>query len=164
MKQTIQLTVVALLAGLLVACATATPYQSMQRGEGYSDQKLESNRYRIRFAGNRLTDKDTVQNYLLFRAAELTLDNGHDYFVTVNLETDSETTQQQSFSLGAGFGHWYWHPFGGVGVTTTTASTEYVAEAHIMTFKGEKPDSDLNAFDAREVVHNLQSKIIRPDK
>lgn len=152
------------LATVLAACATATPYQSMQRGEGYSDQKLESNRYRIRFAGNRLTDKDTVQNYLLFRAAEITLDNSHDYFVTVSLETDSETTQQQSFSFGTGFGHWYWHPFGGVGVTTTTASTEYVAEAHIMTFKGEKPAENLNAFDAREVIRNLQAQIVRPEK
>ena len=150
------------LAVACAGCATVTPYQPVQRGEGYSEQKLEDNRFRVRFAGNRLTPKETVQNYLLFRAAEITLQNGHDYFVTLEQETDKETTQYQTISFGTGFGRWYWYPFGTVGVATTRAATEFVAEAHILTFAGEKPANEPGAFDARQIVNNLGPRIVRP--
>jgi hypothetical protein len=40
---------------------------------GYSDQQIESNRFRVSFAGNSLTARETVERYLLYRAAELTV-------------------------------------------------------------------------------------------
>lgn len=147
---------------LLAGCATATPYQTMKRGQGYSDQQLESNRFRVRFAGNGLTAKDTVQNYLLYRAAEVTLAQGHDYFLTVDRLTEKESSQYQSFSFGAGFGRWYASPFGTVGVTTTEVSSEFMAEASILTFAGKKPADNPNAFDARQIKANLESLIVRP--
>ena len=58
----------------LVACATATPYQPIGAGGasgGFSEQRIEANRYRVTFAGNSLTSRERVENYLLFRAAEL---------------------------------------------------------------------------------------------
>ncbi|MCR9194047.1 MAG: hypothetical protein NXH88_04895, partial [Hyphomonas sp.] len=64
----------ALLAlAFLGACATATPYQAALEGQkGYANQQIESNRWQISFAGNSLTDRQTVETYLLYRAAELT--------------------------------------------------------------------------------------------
>jgi hypothetical protein len=61
------------IAGLtLAACATATPYQPAgyngQRG-GYAEQRLESDRYRVTFAGNSLTSREQVEMALLLRAA-----------------------------------------------------------------------------------------------
>ena len=45
-------TIVVLLGLLLAACAgKPTPYQAAQGGYGYSEQRLEDNRYRVSFAG-----------------------------------------------------------------------------------------------------------------
>lgn len=77
--------VAACLALLLVgACATGpTPYQlrSADGEHGYSDQALERDRVRVVFRGNFLTTRETVENYLLYRAAELTLQRGYRFFV-----------------------------------------------------------------------------------
>ena len=64
--------------GMLAACGQPTPYQPATAGYGYREQQIEDNRYRVSFAGNDLTTADTVQNYLLYRAAELTLGEGYD--------------------------------------------------------------------------------------
>ena len=82
---------VSALAALAVlgACATATPYQAALDGQkGYANQQIESNRWQISFAGNSLTDRKTVETYLLYRAAELTDLEGYDYFRVIQRETD----------------------------------------------------------------------------
>ena len=68
---------------VLTACATATPYQPASKPGGYdgfSQTMLENNRARITFGGNSLTKRDTVENYLLYRAAEVAVERGFDYF------------------------------------------------------------------------------------
>lgn len=73
----------------LGACATATPYQAALDGQkGYANQQIETNRWQISFAGNSLTDRKTVETYLLYRAAELTDLEGYDYFRVIQRETD----------------------------------------------------------------------------
>ena len=50
------------IAAVLAACATETPYSPADdRGYGFTEQKIESDRYRITFAGNSLTDRQTVE-------------------------------------------------------------------------------------------------------
>ena len=64
--------VVVALISLLSACVTATPYQPAEpRGFGYSEERLDQNKYRVSFKGNSLTRRETVEDYLLYRAAEL---------------------------------------------------------------------------------------------
>lgn len=147
------------------ACATVTPYQSLTKGMGYSEQKLESNRYKVSFSGNSSTPKQTVENYLLYRAAEITLANGYDYFVTAQRSTDADTRYTQTFSGGFGnFGYYSWYPRNafGANVGTSTSSTEYQADADILMYKGSKPEGNLRAFDARELKANLEPSIVRP--
>src|SRR5690606_16005552 len=70
------------------ACSTPTPYQSAdKRGNGFSDTKIQSNRFRVSFKGNEKTKRETVENYLLYRAAEITQDQGQDYFVVDDKDT-----------------------------------------------------------------------------
>ncbi len=76
---------------VLAACATATPYQAALDGQkGYANQQIESNRWQISFAGNSLTDRQTVETYLLYRAAELTDLEGYDYFRVIQRVTDED--------------------------------------------------------------------------
>ncbi len=85
---------------VLGACATATPYQAALNGQkGYENQQIESNRWQISFAGNSLTDRQTVETYLLYRAAELTSQEGYDYFRVIQRETDED---RRLVATGAG--------------------------------------------------------------
>lgn len=156
----------ALVAGLVVfglaGCFRATPYQPRDRGYGYSEQKLESNRYRVTFSGNSITSRETVENYLLYRAAELTLENGYDYFVMVSQETGADTRYQQTITGHYGLGYYYWYPYPAVAVSTSQAETAYEAQAYIVMSKGAKPETETKAFDARELKANLEAQIARP--
>lgn len=100
MKQNLVPGLIALL--LLVACATPTPYKAAfeEGARGYSEQQVESNRWQVRFSGNSLTERQTVETYLLYRAAELTQQNGYDHFRVAQRETEEDRR-----SLPAGYGH-----------------------------------------------------------
>ena len=114
------------LAALLTACATATPYQPNLPGQtasgGFTDQRLEGDRYRVTFAGNSLTSRETVERYLLYRAAELTTQQGYDWFETADRRTDRDArTVIESDPFGRPFGYYgggggggggygYWRP------------------------------------------------------
>ena len=61
----------------LAGCETATPYQPLNTANrdagGYSDHQIEANRFQVSFSGNSVTSRETVERYLLYRSAELTL-------------------------------------------------------------------------------------------
>ncbi len=100
-------------AALLVlgACTTATPYQAaVNSNGGYADQQIETNRWAISFAGNTLTDRQTVETYLLYRAAELTSLQGYDYFEIVTRDTNAE-----SRFISTGFSSPFYYNFYGFG-------------------------------------------------
>ncbi len=182
-----------ILAAGLTACATATPYQPNVRGQtasgGFSDLRLEPDRYRVTFAGNSLTSRETVERYLLYRSAELTTQQGFDWFETADRRTDRDarTTIEQDpfmrpgFGYGAGYGSWRpawryygsryggwrsWDPFWGDPFFADRAQVRTVekfeASAEIVLHKGAKPAGDPRAYDAREILSSLGPNIQRP--
>ncbi len=166
----------AVAAGLLAACATATPYQPAPAGAGnygFSEQQIENNRVRITFRGNTLTERETVETYLLYRAAEVTLQGGRDYFIVANRDTEEHSRLQGSgmYRPRFAFDYWYFSPRRGWSPwydpfwdepSSYREVTRYEAVAEIAMFSGQKPADDPNAFDAREVQANLQGRIVRP--
>ena len=162
-------------AATLAACATATPYGPAELGGGYgfSEQRIEENRFRVTFRGNSLTNRETVENALLFRAAELPVEQGFDHFIVVENDTEARTSLRGS-SYPAFYGRYgYGFPFNrafpyyaygfGWGYpydTYVREITRYSAVAFITMHRGEKPDDNPNAFDAREVIANLQPVVL----
>lgn len=163
-----------LAAAALAACATATPYQpAVADNYGFSEQQIESNRVRITFRGNTLTDRETVETYLLYRAAELTLQGGRDYFIVANRDTEEHSRLQGTglYRPRFAFDYWYFSPRRGWSPwydpfwdepASYREVTRYEAVAEIAMFSGAKPANDSSAFDAREVQANLQGRIVRP--
>lgn len=176
--------VLAAALGTVGACATATPYQPNVRGQavsgGYSDYRVGENRYRVSFAGNNLTSRDTVERYLLYRAAELTVQSGHDWFLMADRQTDRTTrtyvepdpTWRYGYwrpywrYYGRGWGWRTWDPFWGdpfwadrVDVRTVE---KYEAMAEIVMYRGAPPSTEVRAFNARDVIANLEPTIVRP--
>lgn len=176
----------------VAGCATETPYRpatgSGFNRTGFSEQQVEANRFLVTFAGNSVTDRDTVERYLLFRAAELTLQNGFDYFVMVDRQTDRQartySTPGAGFGPGFGYGGWggYWgpswryygRPWGGWGgwgpwgggfndIDVRTVD-RYEASAEILMRKGTPPSSEVRAFNARDVAERLGPTIVLPEQ
>lgn len=172
-------------AGLaLASCSYPTPYQpatgSSQYSPGYSDQQIEGDRYRVSFAGNTLTSRETVERYLLYRAAQLTLEKGYDHFVLVTRDTEHQTDTYVDRNFGPGpYGYWspywsfyrprfgwsYWDPFyddpfWGRDFDVRTVQ-RYQASAEIVMGHGPKPEN-VRAFDARSVIESLGPSIQMP--
>ena len=176
-----------LAAAGLSACGGATPYQPAAQpgrnapsGYGYSEQRLEQDRFVVRFSGNSMTSRQTVETYLLFRAAELTAQNGYEWFLTVQRDTDRRTRTVIDRPYGIGpypywapywryssprFGWRYWDPYYGDpfwdrGIDVRTID-RYEASAEIVMGRGPRPD-DPRAFMARDVIASLQGRIELP--
>lgn len=149
------------------ACGTATPYQAAVDGKGYAEQAIEEDRFRVTFAGNTLTPRETTENYLLHRAAEVTLQRGFDHFVIVDRDTERTTRFISTTDGFGGFGRFrgFHRGFGVGGFTTTTTRprSSYAAYANIVMRDGDKPAGDVNAYDARDVLAQLSPMITRGD-
>ena len=180
----------AIAAAGVAACSTPTPYQPRLAGQavsgGYSDRQLGENRYEVTFAGNSLTSRDRVEGYLLYRAAELTLEQGADWFLIVDrlVERDAQTyvTPDPFYRpwYGPRYGNWrpYWRyyrqGFGwrdwyGGGRDPFWADRadvhmveRFEAHAEILTRRGPIPAGEERAFDARKVIQDLGPTIERP--
>jgi hypothetical protein len=64
-----------------VALGSLPPYQPKADRTGYSQQQLDAQTWRVQFSGNINTPRETVENYLLYRSAEIMLFGGYDKFV-----------------------------------------------------------------------------------
>jgi hypothetical protein len=155
---------VAVLLALPGCASPPTPYQAAANGYGFTDQQIEGNRFRVTFAGNSETSLDTVRNYMLYRAAEVTVESGHDYFVVVDQNTQSSTTYRGTGSTPFGFGTGFRGDGGfGVGFSSFSAvpSDSFTSWADIVVGDGPKPAGDVNAYDAHEVLRQLDPVVVR---
>jgi hypothetical protein len=168
----------------LSACVTATPYQPLATGTaqsgGYSETKVEQDRYRITFTGNSLTSRDVVENYLLHRAAELTLAQSKDWFMMADRGLAKSVQKiilqdpmmrshmwRPTLLVSRGVVVGYAYPFMDDMAWRMRAEEQtiekYEAYCEIILGTGPKPVNDLKAFDAKQVIENLGPKLVRPE-
>lgn len=169
------LLLVSALVALMTACATQTPYKiADKRGApGYTETMLTDTRYRVTFTGNSTTPAETVKDYALLRAAELTLEKGYEWFQLADRDSDKKVRSSTSVSSGIdipsqtsvyqrcgmfscdtvvssspGFSS-------GVDVGTTTTSTAYSSSLEIIVGKKPMPQND-ESYDARQLSTTLR--------
>jgi hypothetical protein len=160
-----------LVAGLLLTgcAAQPTPYMPRTNGTGYSQQQLDSRTWRVQFAGNTSTPRETVENYLLYRCAEIMLFGGYDKFVL--LEKDVERNVEYysyEYPPRYGFGYPYERRYGPyydlspAGPVRYSAETSYIAIATIQVYLGEAIEGRPTIYDAHELVRQLGPTIVPP--
>ena len=102
MKQTLRVLALSVSAAVLAACATATPYQPASAPgayDGFTQTMIENDRARVAFGGNSLTDRETVENYLLYRSAEIAVERGFTHFTL----QERDTHEKKRVSVSPGF-------------------------------------------------------------
>jgi hypothetical protein len=127
----------------LAICGCATPYGRHQLAGGYSEVRIQNDIYRIVFDGNGFIHKSAVDYYALVRAAELTVQQGRNYFRILGADTDVKTTNVfipgQTFATsntyGTGYGHATAYPVG----RNVYANAYGVYNAHTFTTVSSTP-------------------------
>lgn len=151
----------AALALALAACATAvgTAYAPAGKGGyGYADTRIETDRYRITFAGDGATPQNVVEDYALLRAADIALANDYQWFRVVSRDTSREN--KGGVGIGAGLGGGGSNV--GVGVSgdlgTIGAKPFFTTRMEVLFGKGPKPEGP-DYYDARAVKETVKAKV-----
>lgn len=132
---------------------------------GYDARAVGADRWRVSFAGNTATPRAVVEDYLLYRAAEIAREAGTSSFVVVHRETEPVMRFRVSgFGVGAGRGL--------VGSTVFAATafpadatpvTHYAAYLEIQFISGDA-SAGFEVKDADDVLAAMASRLQRPDR
>ena len=156
-------------AGLaLSACASLAPYgaQTGPGGQGYAEQRIESNRYRVTYNG--VGSAGPVADMALLRAAELTTAQGYDWFEVTQRWTDGRLDSAGGLrpSVGVGYGssrssgRYGSYSSSGVGVgvgLNFSGPSPTSTTLEVVMGNGPRPDRP-NAYDARGVPDSLRAR------
>jgi len=148
----------------LTACASLAPYGPQQgaNGQGYAEQRIETNRWRVTYRG--VGAPGPVADMALLRAADLTVQNGFDWFEVTQRWTDGRRDSaggiRPSVSIGAGSSRYGRYSSSGVGVgvgldLSGPQPTSTVLE--VVMGNGPRPDRP-EAYDARDVQMTLRGR------
>lgn len=158
----------------LGACETATPYQALvptaAKPEGYSQLQLQPDRWRVTYLAPRHAEHKAVSADLLRRAAQLTLDQGYDWFTAVG--RDGETYRGQGDVGGishpdwsdaeSGFGSADWDPSRSDPTALPPGASRtpgwYEVSEEIVLHRGPLPQPGAGAFDGRAILARMSAK------
>lgn len=158
------LPLIAVSALSLAACASLAPYgpQRGPGGQGFSEQRIESDRWRVTYSG--VGAPGPVADYALLRAAELTSQAGYDWFEVgqrwIDGRPDGAGGIRPSVSVGAGSSRYGPYSASGVGVglgLNFSGPQPTSTTLEILMGRGPRPDR-VEAYDARDVQARLRGR------
>ncbi len=117
-----------LAAAILTGCSTQYGRSDILGLNGYQDRKVSEDRYVIQLSCNDYTSDEKCEAMLRYRAAEITLTNSYDHFIFVN----------------------------GKPKFNSMLTLKYDFEEEVTLGRGEKPSQNPWAFNAKEVLKNLE--------
>jgi len=164
-----------MVAGLLAGCMTPTPYAPRTEGQrtGYTDRALTQTRYRVTFTGNSATPRETVESFLLLRAAEVTRAAGYSAFMFDTRNTKANHTYDYigpdpgpywggGFGFHRGFGGWGGWGFAYDPAVDVVVRTNYEAYAEIVLLTPEQAAKEPRAINAADVISHIGPEAAPP--
>ncbi len=149
---------------MLAACASAPYYVAAERSGdvGYSEQKLENDRFRVSYTSRAGAGREEATQFALLRAAQLTLEEGRTWFDV--LSNRAQTAQARSsgprISLGGSVGSVGGRTATGVGVGLGFGgggqSTAQTVVLEVRLGDGPKPQ---DAYTAASLAANLRASL-----
>lgn len=156
------LALIGLMALALTACASApTPFAPATGPNqlGYSELKIETNRYRVVYHG---TDHPGVpaEDLALLRAADLTLAQGYDWFRVANRSATRDSSGSM-VSFGTGGAEFGRHSAIGLGLGTSFdigGSPLRSVALEVVMEKGTPPHEP-DAYDAHDAAKTIRARL-----
>ena len=152
-----RIALISLAALTLAACATPTIYGPVTKpgAVGFSEYRIQNNRYRVTFQGGSGAPRAQVEDYALLRAAEIAVRDGYDWFRVVGRYGEASAGRGPQLSIGGGSMDYGRRSSVGVGVGTSfdlSGGPRQSATLEVMLGKGQRPDE---AYDARDVIRTV---------
>ena len=127
---------------------------------GYDDIRINANTAIVNFDGNRYTSQQKMRAFVLYRSAQVTLNNGYDYFVvTSNSDCPVNTNLQTSDN----YHNYVTNPPKAYRAFYTTSTIKSVSQSHTATTDYLKPDQPCKPSPQRygvtSVIKMFQGKI-----
>lgn len=147
-------------AAPLAGCATApTVYGPAATADavGWRATRIEQDRYRVSFRGNPDKNGPQVEDLALRRAAEITLQDGYQWFRVVTRNTEQVGGRRgggTSVGVGGSSGSYGSSVGVGIGFDLSPDTRKYESSMEILLGRGPKPD-DPSAYDASSVMNRL---------
>ena len=151
----------------------------------FSSQKRAGTRYHLAVAGHTFTSRDAIEKYLLYRAAELTLQQQGSWFTLIESRNKGDTEpvpKPDPAGLRYSFRLAYWRPVWRYKEIGTTAwkswspflgapfiavdpkkVSDFEVSADIVLHKGTMNDADPLAFEAGAVSDLLVNQVSPPE-
>lgn len=138
---------------LLVSGCKTGNYQEFNGGIGYQSSQLNNNEYNVTYTGRQSTNIKKVNDFVLLRSAEITLEKGYKYFVITDAKNNRNEAGHNQTNLNVVNGR--------MGATqtgswsNTSGSSDRKSEMTIMLFN-DKPDSI--SYDADIISKAIQNE------
>ena len=154
----------------LTACATSSAYGSKGSGStGFTTQKVEKDRFRVSYTA---PDHTQARDLALLRAAEITRDNGYDWFrvtggsLSPGQKKGHTIMPRPRVGVGVGRGgkvHVRPNSIFVVGLRNITELAEgqkVTTSLEIVTGSGAKP-ADPDVYSAQEIIKNIRPETFK---
>lgn len=138
---------------MLAACQTPTPYQPAIAGHGYWDEQTGENTYRVVFTGNAATPRDTVEDYLLLRSAELAVEQGYERFFFLEFGTDEVQIGEGEEHQTCAYAPYFYYPY--FPYVVESGPSQYTASAHVELTHQETRSDNTPTIKAIDVISGL---------
>lgn len=160
----------------LGACASTPEYAPADHADDYGhySSRIEENRYRIVFNGDRSVGPNATRDYALLQAAELTLREGYDWFEIVDRETTISEARQPSSGFSYERAYYVERNCGLLGCSRSVrpysrmrmdidsdrrSQTTYSHVLEIVMGKGEIPEDGGNYYEAAPVAKSMIARM-----
>jgi len=133
--------------------------QARPGASGYAETKIESDRWRITFRGGSDADERRVDDLTLLRAAQVSLDQGYDWFRVVQRYGEALPPRGPTLSVGGGTSSYGYHggsSFGvGVGGIPLGGGPILSQTIEVIMGKGQPP-READVYDAHEIARSIR--------
>ena len=149
-------------AAFLILSGCATQYGKYGLAGGYEDSRIDENTFSISVSTNGFTNQQTTSMHAMYRAAELTAENGYDYFIIIS---NAKNSTGMAMAM-PGSSRTTINSYGSTATAKTTYNPGSVipvvfpnSTLVIKSFKGTKPTEAPNAYEASSVMTYLGPQI-----
>ena len=145
----------------LAACTTPTVYAPMAKpgASGYSETRIQADRYRITFRGGSDAGRNRVSDLTLLRAAQVAIAAGYDWFRVTERYGEVNPAKGPILSIGGGTSSY--GRGGGVGVGADVGGIPLgggptLSETIEVVMGKGPPAHDPAVYDARDVERSIK--------